>query len=252
MGQITVRLYEELNDTVVPARRKRPFTEEVGDGETVATLLRRLGVAPAAVDLCLVDGTAVELDHRLVPGARLTCYPVFERFDIGPTTPLPGRPLRRVRLLADAHLGRLARDLRLLGLDCALAPPEVADDALIARCRAEGRILLTRDTALAERRHLTHRLLVATADPEAQAAEVVVRLQLEARLAPFHRCLECNRRLVRRVATPLRHRLPRAVAAHLHWLRQCPACHRLYWPGSHAERLAQRVTRLLTTSAIPR
>jgi len=54
------------------------------------------------------------------------------------------------------------------------------------------------------------------------------------------------------VATLLRHRLPRAVAAHLHWLRQCPACHRLYWHGSHAERLAQRVTRLLTTSAIPR
>jgi len=129
---------------------------------------------------------------------------------------------------------------------------EGADDALIARCRTEGRILLTRDTALAERRHLTHRLLVAAREGEAQTREVVIRLQLEGQISPFTRCLECNRRLVRRVAAPLRHRLPRPVAAHLHWLRQCPACHRLYWHGSHAERLAKRVTRLLTAPASPR
>jgi len=179
MGSITVRLYEELNDALPPASRRRAFAVEVGDGERVAPLLRRLGVAVATVDLCLVDGEAVGLDHRLTAGSRLTCYPVFERFDIAPATSLPGRPLRRTRLLADADLGRMAHDLRRRGLDCTLANGETDGEALIARCRAEGRILLTRDAALATRREITRCLLVTAANPEAQATEVVARLQIE-------------------------------------------------------------------------
>lgn len=179
MGSVTVRLYEELNDALPPPSRKRAFAVEVGDGEPVTALLQHLGVAPAAVDLCLVDGEAVGLDHRLTAGSRLTCYPVFERFDIAATTPLAGRPLRRTRLLADADLGRMARHLRQLGVDCTVADANSNGDALLARCRAEGRILLTRDATLATRRDTTHGLLVTAADPEAQATKVVARLQLD-------------------------------------------------------------------------
>src|SRR5204862_7961375 len=54
-----------------------------------------------------------------------------------------------VRLFCDEMLARLGRWLRAAGYDTALAEGGLADPAIIARCAAEGRTLLTRDRHLA-------------------------------------------------------------------------------------------------------
>src|SRR5262245_30864134 len=100
------------------------------------------------------------------------------------------------RFMADCMLGRLARWLRILGLDTAY-DRNIRDDALIARCRREGRVLLTRDRALSARRAVRKGgvpvVLVESDDPDLQLAQVL----REARIAPdpgllLSRCLECN------------------------------------------------------------
>ena len=87
-------------------------------------------------------------------------------------TPVPGEP----RLIADCMLGRLARWLRILGLDTAY-DRAIPDDALIRRCRQEGRALLTRDRALAGRRVLRNSgvvvLLVESDQPDRQLAQTL-------------------------------------------------------------------------------
>jgi len=100
-------------------------------------------------------------------------------------------PLREPRFLADAHLGRLARDLRLLGFDTAFAN-DLGDDELARRAAAERRILLTRDRQLLMRREVTHGCYLRPARPEEQLAYVVRRLQLCRRIRPFTRCTACN------------------------------------------------------------
>ena len=51
----------------------------------------------------------------LADGDRVSVYPMFEAMDVASLVRLRESPLRRVRFLVDAHLGRLARYLRLLG-----------------------------------------------------------------------------------------------------------------------------------------
>ncbi|PIT85073.1 hypothetical protein COU36_05350, partial [Candidatus Micrarchaeota archaeon CG10_big_fil_rev_8_21_14_0_10_59_7] len=58
---------------------------------------------------------------------------------------------RSVRFLADVMLGRLARWLRLLGVETFYADKKAADDDVIRRAMRFDAILLTRDELLAEK-----------------------------------------------------------------------------------------------------
>ena len=116
---------------------------------------------------------------------------MFEAFDIGSTARLRPVPLRNPHFVVDVNLGRLARLLRLLGFDVWWSS-DAEDQTLVDISLAEQRILLTRDRPLLKRRALTHGLFVRSEDPEEQTLEVLQRLRLRQRLAPFTRCARCN------------------------------------------------------------
>src|SRR5262245_42550880 len=192
------------------------------------------------VDFVIVTGESVDFTYRVHDGDRIAVYPVFEALDIGPITIVRPEPLREPRFFADAHLGRLARHLRLLGFDTAYERD--CDDAhLAATAAAEGRIVLTRDGGLLKRNVVTHGLFVRAKQPRAQLHEVVRRLQLASRLNPFTRCLVCNEPLTGVSKEQVAAQVPeRAWHSHEQFMR-CGRCGRVYWPGTHYERLRRLV-----------
>jgi uncharacterized protein with PIN domain len=139
----------------------------------------------------LVDGRSVDFTHRLRGGERVAVYPAFERLDISPLLRLRPRPLRETRFVLDVHLGRLARHLRLLGLDCAYRQ-DWDDTTLIDRALAERRIILTRDVGILKQGRVTHGYWVRSDQPARQLEEIIEAFDLRRQLAPFTRCLECN------------------------------------------------------------
>jgi len=244
MATIHLRLYEELNDYLPPERRKRTFAWEVAPRATLGAVVDGLGVPRGTIDLALVDGAPVGLDHRVCDGERVALYPVFEAFDVGMVTRLPGRPLRRTRFVLDVHLGRLARYLRLLGFDC-LYRNDAADDELAVVSAAEGRILLSRDRGLVGRRDLRHAYLVTETLPRVQAVEVVRRLDLTSQVRPFHRCLICNGAVVSATVDEVADRVPPWVRENDTGYRRCPDCGRVYWRGTHWRRMARLIEAIL-------
>lgn len=235
-GQAEFRFYEELNDFLPPARRYQSFVHAFRERAAVKDLIEALGVPHTEVDLVLVNGASVDFRYRVQDGDRISVYPVFERLDIAPLTHLRPRPLRVTRFVLDTHLGRLARKLRLLGFDTLYRND--FDDAELARIsREQRRILLTRDVGLLKRSEVTHGCFLRATDPAAQLAEVLQRLDLRRALRPFSRCLACNGRLraVRKAA--LAGTLPPELLARHRHFRRCPDCDRVYWPGTHWQRL---------------
>jgi hypothetical protein len=140
------------------------------------------------------------------------------------------------RFAADAMLGRLAHWLRLLGLDT-WYEAHVADGALVRRALEEGRTLLTRDRALPHEWRLADVYLVQADDPRAQLREVAARFDLGRRARPFSRCSRCNEPLREAPRAGLRGRVPPRVAASAGAISECPRCGRLYWEGSHVDRM---------------
>jgi len=231
----TFRFYEELNDFLPPPRRRRDFNATCARGATVKHMIEALGVPHTEVELVLVGGESVGFDRIVRDGDRVAVYPKFESFDVTPVLRLRPQPLRTVRFLADAHLGGLARLLRLAGFDTRCA--NTLDDAAIeALAREQGRIVLTRDRALLKRRGVTHGCFVHAQRPREQLRELIDRLDLARSLQPFTRCLACNTPLAADKAA-LHDRLPPAVRDAHGRFTACAGCGRVYWQGSHWRRM---------------
>src|SRR3954468_3985687 len=111
MVTATFRFYEELNDFLIPERRKREFESPCARAATTKHMIEALGVPHTEVELVLVNGESSGFDRLIEEGARMPVYPKFEAFDITPLLRVREKPLRRLRFVADAHLGGLARFL---------------------------------------------------------------------------------------------------------------------------------------------
>lgn len=149
-------------------------------------------------------------------------------------------PLPR-KLFADAMLGALARWLRALDLDVAY-DPSLDDPELVERAVAEGRTILTRDRRLTERRLARHHILIRSDEVSEQVRQVLEALGITPdpgrRLG---RCLRCNQPLRDIDPEEARARVPPWVARTQQEFRICPECGRIYWPGTHASRMRERL-----------
>lgn len=243
MSQASFRFYEELNDFLPPERRKTEFVHEFHRRASVKDMIEALGVPHTEVELILVNGQSVDFDHIVRDGERIAVYPVFESFDITEHLRVRARPLRSVRFVLDAHLGTLARYLRLCGFDT-LYRNDYRDDELAEISAQQERILLTRDRDVLKRRIVTHGCFIRHDRPRDQLVEVLQRFQLQAAVTPFTRCARCNGLLREVDKTEIADRLEPLTRRHYHRFRQCEDCGRVYWRGSHVahiERLFERV-----------
>ena len=147
-------------------------------------------------------------------------------------------------MIADAMLGALARWLRVLGLDVAY-DPSLDDPELVERAVAEGRVILTRDRRLVERRLARNHLLIRSEVVEEQVRQVLEELGIRpdpGRL--LGRCLRCNVLTEPMPAEDARAVVPPWVARTQEEYRVCPVCGRIYWSGSHAERMREKLERM--------
>ncbi|NLF53561.1 MAG: Mut7-C ubiquitin/RNAse domain-containing protein [Thauera phenolivorans] len=241
------RFYAELNDFLPPPRRRVAFTAACADKATVKHAIEALGVPHTEVELVLVNGESVDFDRLVQDGDRVSVYPRFEAFDIAPLLRVRPQPLRLTRFVADAHLGGLARLLRMTGFDT-LYDNGFADREIAAIAEREGRIVLSRDRELLKHRAITHGCYVHALKPRLQLAELFDRLQLARSARPFSRCMRCNGLLHAVDKAAVEARLPpRVRAAHTRFSR-CEHCDRVYWEGSHWRRMRALVDTLMSSS----
>jgi uncharacterized protein with PIN domain len=157
------------------------------------------------------------------------------------------RPLGRgaeARFFADAMLGRLARWLRILGFDCAYE--STIDDAeLVRRAACEERVILSRDRALPEEWRISGIQLLDSEELVEQIREVIRAFDLGGAVRLFSRCNECNHPLRSAAKAAVGGRVPPRVLATHEDFRECPSCRRVYWEGSHTERMRRVVDALL-------
>ncbi len=244
MPQATFRFYEELNDFLPIEKRKRDFLVSFRQKSTVKDVLASLGVPRTEVDLILVNGESADFSCSLEGGERISVYPVFESFDIRTRRNLGPKPLRHLRCVADIHLGRLARYLRLFGFDT-LYDNDSDPESLVEASVRQGRVLLTRSTRLLNNNAITRGILVREIDPRMQLKATFQRLDLYAEVRPFSRCLCCNGVVEPISKNEVAHRLPSRVRASYQVFSLCSSCHRVYWKGIHFKRMGRFVEDVL-------
>jgi uncharacterized protein with PIN domain len=151
------------------------------------------------------------------------------------------------KFIVDRNVGKLTGWLRLMGYDTRFFDGD-DDSELVAMARAEGRVILSRDTRIMERRLITsgqiRAVLIDSDQPERQIHQVIDTLGLDSRLRPFSLCLECNQPLVERGKDEVKDLVPPYVFKTQDYFMQCPNCQRLYWRGTHWQAMTQKLESL--------
>lgn len=236
MNQASLRFYEELNDFLPAARKKQFFTHSFKENPSVKDMIESLGVPHVEVDMILVNGESVGFGYKVSDGDHISVYPVFESLDITGIQHLRKEPLREIKFIPDVHLGKLVKFLRMAGFDT-VYDSSYDDNEIIDISLSEKRIILTRDKILLRNRKITHGYWVRSTNPRIQMNEILSRFDLRERMHPFTRCIECNSLIMDVPKETISERLPAKTKKYYDIFKICPGCGRIYWEGSHYEKM---------------
>ncbi len=149
-----------------------------------------------------------------------------------------------IKFIADNNVGKLARWLRLIGYDTLLFKQK-NDATMIRTALSDGRVVLTKDTQFVKRRLVTNgklkAVLIKQDDPRIQIQKVVKALNLNYHFKPFSLCLECNQALIPRGKEEVQGLVPPHVFETQTQYTECPACHRIYWQGTHWQAMVSKL-----------
>ncbi len=221
-------------------RSKRDTVDRrLNERTSVKDIIEACGVPHPEVDLILVDGRPI--DFRSVVGSETT-------IEVFPIAPKPVTSFQENRLqvrgiikfVADGHLGKLVRDLRLLGIDV-IYDHDAEDRQLVKSVGGQDLALLTRDRRLLMHAAVRHGYYLRSQNPLQQTVEVLRRFDLPPGLAPFSRCLRCNAWLEPAEKTKIIGQLEPLTKIYYDKFRSCPGCKQVYWSGSHFEKLQKRI-----------
>lgn len=156
-------------------------------------------------------------------------------------------PVGHLKFIVDINVGNLAKWLRIMGFDTVLFS-HIDDNQMIITALSENRVILTRDTQLMKRRIITSgrlkAILIQSDNPEQQLKQVISHTKLANSIKPFSVCLECNQPLEGKEKEQVREKVPPYVLQTQSQFKQCPACFRIYWRGTHWERMNSKLEQL--------
>lgn len=147
-----------------------------------------------------------------------------------------------LKFLCDQMLIRLGKWLRAAGYDTHIAEGPHNDTLLLEAARRESRIFLTCDHRMIRERRLEDErvMALASSNPDLAAPELSRRLGVDWHYRPFTRCMADNA-LLQAAPAAARERIPPEARTLPGPVMICPACDRLYWPGSHVRRMRRKL-----------
>jgi uncharacterized protein with PIN domain len=203
---------------------------------SIKDIIESMGIPHTEVGTILSGGKEVSFAHIPTHGEIIDLQALAPGIDVTRPTLLRPEPLPKASFIVDVNVGKLARLLRMAGVDTwydpALSEAELADTAV-----RERRVLLSRSRDVLQRKNVVWGHLVRAQQPEEQLAEVISLYGFQDEIKPFTRCMECNTLLEPVKKGDILHRLEPLTIKYYHAFMLCPGCGRVYWKGSHYKRM---------------
>jgi uncharacterized protein with PIN domain len=243
MGAASIEFIDQLNDFLPKKEREQTILYEFIGDPSIKHLVEAMGIPHTEIGQILVNEHSTNFKYKVQHGDAVTVYPASPQLDHLSGLFHDGGLTIEPRFILDNHLGKLTTYLRILGFD-AIYQNDYQDVQLAQIAVEQNRIILTRDRQLLMRKSIIYGYAIRSLIPEEQTAEVIDRFGLTPYIDPFHRCLRCNTPLEPVSKTKIIHRLEPKTKKYFHEFRICPNCDRIYWKGSHYDRMVRLISRL--------
>jgi uncharacterized protein with PIN domain len=212
---------------------------------SIKDVIESLGVPHPLIGKLTVNGAEVGFDYILRDKDIVEATPLTPPVNPLISDILRPDPLDRIAFVVDVNVGKLAMHLRTLGFDT-VYENATRDGKLAGIAYAQKRILLTRDVSLLKRKIVMHGYLLRTQDPTRQLIEVVRLYDLSSKIKPLSRCIPCNGLLVPISKETILERLEPLTRKYYESFHICEKCKKIYWPGSHQEKIVAFIQKVLT------
>jgi len=230
-----VRFHGRLNFFISKKKREQWLPYTFKDKVTIKDALESLGPPHPEFELVTMNGRGVTWTDFVEDGAEIEGY--AERSPDFSDASLLYPPYQgRMRFILDTHLGRLAAYLRMMGYDT-LYENDFPDDVIAQIANDEQRIVLTRDIGVLKRSLVTYGYYVRETNPEKRLHELNERYSLKADMKPFTLCMVCNHPIHPVAKEDIIDKIPPDSAQYYDQFHQCESCARIFWRGSHHERM---------------
>jgi uncharacterized protein with PIN domain len=237
---VRLRFNGDLNWFLKSSADGKEVQRQLKEPTSTKDVIESCGVPHPEVDRILLKDTPVDFSFVVRSSCQIEVYPI-----IFPNNSLPGKSLQRRqidRFVADGHLGKLGRNLRLLGFDV-VYNSRLDDPQLLQVMQGEQRALLTRDRRLLMHGIVEDGYCPRSSEPTEQTIEVVRRFCLTDHIKPFTRCLQCNAGLQQIDKAAVLNELEPLTRVYYDEFRRCTGCGKLFWRGSHFSKLQAFVDR---------
>ncbi|GEO08626.1 Mut7-C ubiquitin/RNAse domain-containing protein [Segetibacter aerophilus] len=197
------------------------------------------GIPHTEVNEIIVNGAPVDFSYTLRRNDRADVFPVVNIASLSTDSVIPPLP-NPVSFIADVHLGKLARELRMLGIDTFYEnnwnDQQVADIAQRENC-----VVLTRDIGLLKHKKIKWGYWLRSQLIQEQLSEVIGRYNLAESIHPFKRCIDCNGIIEPVEKENILLQLPPKTKEYFNEFYQCKGCGKVYWKGSHYENMLKKI-----------
>ena len=210
---------------------------------SIKDILEAHGVPHTEIGCLLADTKEIGFEHVPAPGEKISILPVKAPVNVSRPTLLRPVSYTEVKFIVDVNAGKLAMLLRMLGQDT-LWSNSYRDRDVAELAAREQRIVLSKDRGLLKRKSIVHGRLIRASDPDQQLREVVELYGLDT-TCRFARCLRCNKTLNPVPKSQILHRLQPKTRKYFDHFEICPGCGRIYWKGSHWEKMCTRISRFV-------
>jgi uncharacterized protein with PIN domain len=225
--------YGSLNDFLPQKRKEQWIPYSPKTPASAKDAIEAIGIPHVEVRKIVVNGEEKSIYHLLQPNNSIVVFPFENQF-----------PLSAPRaFVLDVHLGKLARLLRMLGID-AFYQNTLSDQEIAALAAEQKRTVLTRDIGLLKQKVLQYGYWLRSQQPEEQLLETMQWFSLCSLSRPFSRCMACNGLLQPVAKDRIEDHLPPQTKEYFNEFYQCTGCGHVYWKGSHYENMQRLVERV--------
>ena len=244
---VSFNIHADIRNLVRPPSVAGQIQYPLTRRAAIKDIIEAIGVPHTEIGRIICDGHQLIFHFIPAGGELIELYPFTSDSPVNKPTVLRPEPFSSIKFLVDTNVAKLARNLRMAGIDAAAVTTAGILD-IARQANDEERIILTRNRELLKVRTVCFGQLLRSENPLQQMVEVIQRYDLQNSFRPFSLCLCCNGVLIPIEKEQILDRLKPLTKKYYTDFEQCGSCGKIYWCGSHHEKMAEMLRNVGTST----